>query len=157
MESLGIDFRMLIAQIFNFLVLLFILNKFLYKPILRYFDARKKKIEEGLVNSEKITKQLADIETKKAEILRQAQDQAKLLITQERKLAEDEKSKIIEEAKNKAVEEIKKGEVIARQELVKAKDEIKKEAVLIASLMTKKIMADLTDEDRHKLIEDTLK
>ncbi len=157
MESLGIDIRMLVAQIFNFLVLFFLLNKFLYRPILKFLDERKKKIEEGLLNAEKMTKQLADLEEKKSELMHQAQNEANVLISQERKLAEEEKEKIVEEARQKAAEEIKKGEILAKQELQKAKEELRKEAVELAASMAKKLVQDIPGKEKHRLIEESLK
>ena len=43
MEQLGIEPLQLITQILNFAVLVFFLNKYLYKPILNTLETRKKK------------------------------------------------------------------------------------------------------------------
>ena len=48
MDKLGIEPVMLLTQVINFLVLVILLTKFLYKPILKLIDERRKKIEEGL-------------------------------------------------------------------------------------------------------------
>ena len=45
-SKLGIDWKLLIAQIINFLVLLFVLYKFAYRPILSMLEKRTKKIEK---------------------------------------------------------------------------------------------------------------
>ena len=54
--KLGIDWKFLIAQIVNFLVLLFVLYKFAYGPILAMLEKRQKKIEKGLKDAEAATK-----------------------------------------------------------------------------------------------------
>lgn len=156
MEALGIDFKLIIAQIFNFLVLLFVLKKFLYKPLLKIFAERKAKIEEGLVNSEKIKKELEEIESGKQKILLAAQKEAADLILEQRKFAQKEKEEIIEEARIKAGEEVKKGMALAKVEMEKARGELKKEAITIAESLTKKILLGLSQEEQHKLIKDSL-
>ena len=45
-KQFGINPILLAAQVVNFIVLLFIFKKLLYKPILKVLDERKKKIEE---------------------------------------------------------------------------------------------------------------
>lgn len=156
MEALGIDFKLIIAQIFNFLVLFVVLKKFLYKPLLKVFAQRKTKIEEGLLNAEKIKKELAEIEIDKQKILSSAQKEAADLILQQRKFAQKEKEEIIEEAKTKAGEEIKKGLILVEAEMEKARRELKKEAILIAEGLVKKILTGLSKDDQHKLIKDSL-
>lgn len=47
MEQLGIEPQLLLAQLVNFLIILFVLSKLLYKPILGMIEKRKKEIAEG--------------------------------------------------------------------------------------------------------------
>ena len=46
MENLGIDVKLLIAQVVNFALFLFIFHRFISKPFLRFLDSEKKKDEE---------------------------------------------------------------------------------------------------------------
>lgn len=156
MEALGIDFKLIIAQIFNFLVLLFVLKKFLYKPLLKIFAQRKAKIEEGLLNSEKIKKELEKIEEEKQKILTLAQKEAQNFQVEQRKTMQKEKEEIIEEARMKAAEEMKKGVSLAKAEMEKARLEIKKEAIMIAQSLVKKVLLGLSKEEQHKLLNKTL-
>lgn len=156
MEALGINFRLIIAQIFNFLVLLFVLKKFLYKPLLKIFEERKTKIEEGLINSEKIKKELEEIQKKKQAILTLAQKEAGGLILEQKKAAQREKEEIIEEAQKRADEEIKKGMFLAKTEMEKARLELRKEAIEIADSLVKKILFGLSKDQQHKLIKDSI-
>ena len=45
-NALGINLKILVAQLINFLVLFIVLYKFGYKPMLKFLDDRKDKIEE---------------------------------------------------------------------------------------------------------------
>lgn len=154
MESLGLDIKLLLAQVVNFLMLLFVLKKFLYRPILKVLDERKKKIEDSLANAEKINKELIKLEEEKAKILKAAQTEAVKLAAEEKKFAEEQKEKILEEAKKKATEEVAKGSVLAKQELEKAKKELREEVLRLTEVMTKKVLArGLSDQEKHELIK----
>ena len=69
LKEFGIQPTLLIAQIVNFLIILFILKKFFYKPIIKLLDDRKKKIEESLKNAELIEERLKQTEEKSAQII----------------------------------------------------------------------------------------
>ena len=51
-HSLGIDWKLLLAQGTNFLVVLIVLTFVLWKPLIRVLNERRKKIEAGLVYTE---------------------------------------------------------------------------------------------------------
>ena len=52
LAKLGIDWKLLIAQAVNFLVLLWILRRYAYGPILRVLEARTARIEQGLKDAQ---------------------------------------------------------------------------------------------------------
>jgi len=62
LSSLGIDLKILLAQLVNFGILIFLLSKFLYKPVLKMLDQRKKKIAESIKKAEEIEKKEIAIE-----------------------------------------------------------------------------------------------
>lgn len=158
MEGLGINFKLLLAQIVNFLVLLLILKKFLYKPILQFLDERKKKIEESLQNAEKINKELARIADERKQIVHQASLEAMRIIAESKRVAQEQKEEIIDEAKRKAQEELRKGVTLARQELEKARSELRQEAIILGEAMARKILQErLTPEEKRKLTDEMLK
>lgn len=72
-EVFGINWKLLVAQLINFTILVLILGKFVYKPILKALDARKKKIEEGVEFSDKAKKELASVEVMKSEEMKKAE------------------------------------------------------------------------------------
>lgn len=100
LNSFGFDPILLLAQIVNFLILLWVLKRFLYKPILSMLAHRKQAIEEGLKNAEEAQKRLDNAINEQKRILRQAQMEAK---------------KMIEDAKNHAIELINNAQDQAKQ------------------------------------------
>lgn len=116
LQSLGIDWKLLIAQIINFLILLLILRKFLLGPIVKMLGERKSKIAQGLkdAQSAEVKLQHADIEAKRA--VSKSMQEAQIIIASAKKEAENEKNKIITEAQEKAAKTIKNAQERAKRE-----------------------------------------
>ncbi len=109
MEKLGLDWKVLVAQVVNFGLLLFIMQRFLYKPLMKALDERNKKVKNALEDSQKIEEKLKSIEKKEAQLLDLARDKAKKEREEIIGIALAEKEKIVEEAKNSANREVEKG------------------------------------------------
>jgi F-type H+-transporting ATPase subunit b len=62
LEGLGINFVQLVAQIINFLLLMYFLNGMVIRPILRNLDARRKRIEDSMENARLADERLANVE-----------------------------------------------------------------------------------------------
>ncbi len=50
--ALGLDYRILLAQFFNFAILLFVLWRFAYKPVFNILEERRAKIAKGISDSD---------------------------------------------------------------------------------------------------------
>ncbi len=140
MESLGLDIKLLIAQIINFGLLLFILSKVLYKPVIKLIDERNKKLNKAIEDSARIEKKLEKIEESKKELLSQARQKANEEREDIIKIAQEESRTIIDNAKKKAEKEIEKGLIT----LQTAKTEAEKD-------LTDKFMGEVTDNLLKKL------
>lgn len=145
MDALGIDFKLFLGQIINFLILLFILWRFAYRPILKMLNDRREKIAESLENAKKIEENLAKSEEKTQEAMKQAQIESEKMIENAKKLATEQKSEIITVAKTQAEKEIEKAKLAITQEKTKASEELKKEIAQLVSLATEKILSKKTD------------
>ncbi|HVF69376.1 MAG TPA: F0F1 ATP synthase subunit B [Xanthomonadales bacterium] len=84
LKNFGFEWTLFAAQIVNFLIIFWLLKKFLYKPVLKLLGERKKKIEDGLKNAEKAEKLLAETVQREEEILKKAQSEAKKLLDEAR-------------------------------------------------------------------------
>lgn len=84
-DEFGINPWLLGAQTINFLVVLFILKKFLYKPILETLEKRKEAIKQGIKNSEQATVLLEKMQEKEKKILKDAQTQARSILDSAKK------------------------------------------------------------------------
>lgn len=158
LAKLGIDWKLLIAQIVNFLILLFILYKFAYGPIVAMLEKRQKKIEQGLKDAEAAGKNLEKSEERQKEILRKARTEAKTIIEKSRTQAENSKSGIAAEAKSQAEKIIADAKVQIEQEKKKTIAEIKSEIGNLVAAATEKVIDEKLDEKKDKeLVEKAIK
>jgi len=104
LQSLGIYWPKLIAQIVNFGIVLFILWKFAYRPVLKILEERRQRVTEAMKNAEHAKAELAKADAARQEILNQANAQATKLIEEARAAAarvqEQETQKAIAAAKD---------------------------------------------------------
>ena len=104
LTQLGISWPKLIAQMVNFAIILFVLWKFAYRPVLKLLEDRRQRVAEAMANAEKAKADLARAEGARQEILNQANAQATKLIEEARAAAarvqEQETQKAIAAAKD---------------------------------------------------------
>ncbi|MEO0136123.1 MAG: F0F1 ATP synthase subunit B [candidate division WOR-3 bacterium] len=158
LTKLGINPLLLIAQIINFLILLWVLNKFLYKPILKLFKDRSSKIEEGIKTAEALKKQAAEAEEKHRQLIEEAKKEAHRIIEQATKLGDEEKKKIIALANEEARKIVEKTmqEINAEKQNIMA--EIKKEVgAMVVTLSAELIRKRLDEKTQRELIEEAIK
>lgn len=156
-HNLGINGKLLLAQAVNFLLLFFILQKFVFKRLFVFLDERKKRIEKGLeltTKAEHEMQRIADSRHRELENARKAGEEIlaenKTLATKQARdvanTARAEAEKIMLRAKSDA-------ETAKQDALVKAKEEMR-EAVLMVS---EKILArSLTKQDEERLAKEAL-
>ena len=80
MEQLGIEPKLLLAQIVNFLIIAFVLTKLLYKPILAMLEKRKKEIAQGLELTEKMRLAEEKYKEKEEKLLSEARREARTIV-----------------------------------------------------------------------------
>lgn len=157
-KDFGIDPLLLAAQIVNFLILLYILKRFAYKPILGVLEKRKQTISESLKNAEEIELKLQKTEEEREKALDKAAKEAKIVLDEAAKSAEG----IIQEARLKAQsdmeEMLEKGKESMQLERAQIQQELKEElAGLVALSLEKVINKSMSEKDQRKLIDDTVK
>ena len=147
LQSLGIDWKLLIAQIVNFLILLFLLRKFLYGPIVNMLSDRKKKIEQGLKDSEEARKRLEQTNEETKKILSSASNESEKIIKLAKQEIEEQTQKKIQETQDKAKEIMESSRKQALLEQEKIVERAKKEITDLAILISEKVMESKVDND----------
>src|SRR6266851_9506074 len=83
-DTFGWKWELFLSQVASFCIVAVLLRQFAYKPILAILEDRRRKIEEGQLNAEKIRKQLAEAEKRYQEILAKANADAQKMIDEAR-------------------------------------------------------------------------
>jgi len=144
--------------IFTFLVLLGLLARFAWRPLLAMLETRENMIRTALQDAEKATKEFEQLQEKSKQITVKARTEAQSIITESKSQAEKVKDEILQDAKGKASLIIKTAEEQIQAEKKKAIAEIRGEVVeLSLSVASKLIRRNLTSEDSQTLIEESLK
>src|SRR2546425_6466009 len=156
LHDLGIYWPKLIAQTVNFGIVLFILWKFAYRPVLAMLEQRRQKIAEGITNAEKIKAELAKTEAARQEVLAQANAQANKFIEEARAAAARVQEQETQKAIAAAEQIIAKAREAAAADHARMMAELKREIGRLVVETTARVTGKiLTVEDQQRLAEET--
>ena len=151
------DIGLLFWMFVSFGIVLFILKKFAWKPILDSVKEREDSIEEALAQAGKAKEELEKLQANNEDLLKQAREERDLLI----KEAREAKDNMISEAQGKAKDEADKILVSAREtiesEKIAAVAELKSQVAVLSIEIAEKILRDeLATEDKQKKLVNNL-
>jgi F-type H+-transporting ATPase subunit b len=155
LQTLGIQWPKLIAQTINFAIVLFVLWKWAYQPVLRMLELRRQKIAESMAQAERIRAELEATERQRTQILAQAQDQAQKLIEEARqaaaRLQAQEAQKAVAAAEQILAKAREAAELDRARMLAELKREIGRLVVQTTMAVTGKV---LTPEDQRRILDE---
>ena len=156
LQSLGVYWPKLIAQMVNFAIILFILWKFAYRPVLKILEERRQKVAEAMINAQKAREELARTEAQRQQVLAETNAQANKLIEEARAAA----ARVREEETQKAIKEaeqiVSKAREAAALERVRMLADVKRELGRLVVATTSKVTGKvLTPDDQRRLNEET--
>lgn len=158
LEDFGIQPILLLAQIINFIILLILLKKFLYKPVMKVLEDRKHKIETSLKQAEEIQKKLQFTETKQKEIIAKAESEATKIIGETKEASKKMQEEALIETNKKVEETLKKAKETIQLEREKMTKEVKADMANLVAETTKKVLnKTLTSQDNEGLVSKSLK
>lgn len=99
LQNLEIKWQLLLAQAVNFFILLFLLKKFLYKPLLKFLQDRREGIEKGLKKSELAEQQFREMRELHARELTKTRQEAQKIIDEAKKRAQEAQAQMLTAAK----------------------------------------------------------
>jgi len=147
--NIGLVFWMTLA----FGILLFILGKFAWKPIMKMIKERENTIEEALQTAEKTKLEMANLQLSNEKLLKEAKEEREALLREARKI----KDGIVLEAKHKATDEankiIESARLSIQNDKMAAITELKNQIASLSIEIAEKILnAELADKDKHNLL-----
>ncbi|MDD2400948.1 MAG: F0F1 ATP synthase subunit B [Clostridia bacterium] len=145
----------LLFSMINFLVLLVILNKFLYKPLLSMLDTRKEQISKDLDNAEIAKNEAQQMKEEYIKQMEQAKKDAQAIIDKATGLGEETKESIINQAREESIRITEKAQEMIRLEKEEALGQLRDEVSSLVVLAAGKVIGKTIDRETHeKFIND---
>ena len=153
-----VDPGLFIWTIVTFVVLLALLTKFAWKPLLSALEARQNTITKALDDAQKAKVELERLNQESEAIIRKARGEADAIITSSRADAQRLTEELRQKARSEADGIVKNAERQIQLETARALQQIRHEAAdLGVAIASKLIQRNITKEDNEKLIEETLR
>jgi F-type H+-transporting ATPase subunit b len=145
-QALGLNVQLLVEQGLAFVVLVFILGKFVYPALIKAIDDRRAAIEAGLAEAKESQEAAEAAESKVAELLEEARKEADDILAR----TQQESASMVADAESKAKVRAEQIVADARQQLqmdvTKARQALKKDTVELVALATERIIGEKLDE-----------
>lgn len=156
--TLGINWKLFVAQLINFAVILFIFWRWVVKPLGKALTERQKKIEQSLKTAEAMEQEKINLEKTKIEEMRKARNEAEEIIKSATTAAEQMKNKIVGEAHDQAAKLAEQTRAQLQAEKDKMIKEAKAELAEVVVTASEKILrAKLDPKKDRQLIDESLR
>ncbi len=147
-----------IWTILTFLVLLTLLAKFAWGPLLQALEGRQEAIRKALDDAQQAKGELERLHLESAQIIAKARQEADAIVTRSRADAESLREELRAKARAEAEAIVRSAERQIQAETARALQQIRHEAVdLSVAIASKIIQRNLTKEDNERLIDETLR
>jgi F-type H+-transporting ATPase subunit b len=154
-QQFGVYWPNLIAQVILFAIVYYVLKKFAFQAVIAMLEERRRRIEEGQLNAEKIKKQLAEAQAKYEEILARANADSQRLLEEVRasgdRLAEQKRQEAIAAAEQIALKAQESIALERNRVMAEMKHELGRLVVDTTARVTGKI---LSPEDQERINEE---
>ena len=145
----GIDWKLFVSQLVNFVLILVVLRTFVYRPLMKVLNKRRDRIEEGLVKAKQADQKMQEIHELQKEKLRETEREAVAILTQADAKRKKLEAEAAARAKEKEGELIKKAESLAESRRKELYLGLQKEA----GELVKSALAKATDEEPDQIDE----
>lgn len=140
LHTFGIDGRLIVIQIFNFVLLLAVLWYFLYTPVLKMLASREEKIRQGMEDAKKASEAREAAEGDKQAILSAANKEAEAVALRAKEHADVKASDIVASAEAKAQSVVKDAETKSEEIKIQARKDSEAEISKLAVLAAEKVL-----------------
>jgi F-type H+-transporting ATPase subunit b len=106
---LGVDWKLLVAQLFNFGVVIFVMWRWVYRPLQKVMDERTAKIEKGLEDAKNAAQARESATTEKEQVIADARLQAKEIIDEAERLSRESRDEQVTKTREEVEAIVKKG------------------------------------------------
>lgn len=149
-HNLGIEWKVILAQVVNFTILLFILKKFVLGPVLNILEARRERIEKAIHQAQGVEDKMREIESMKESVLAEAREKAGEIIAKTEAAAVKVQESLIAEGHKKAEKILADAAARMNLEGEKLRDEIKRDISGLIADATERSVGDIFDANAQR-------
>jgi F-type H+-transporting ATPase subunit b len=152
LDALGINLKILFALLLNFAVLLFILWRFAYRPILNLLKQRREKVSQGVHDAKAAEIKLNEAKDKEKAVIIEARKEAQNIIDEVKERAENKKQAILDKAKEEVGQVINAEKKKIQEEKADTLKSIKADISDLVILAVERVMKEKIDSRTDKKI-----
>jgi F-type H+-transporting ATPase subunit b len=143
-------------QVINFLVLLFILKRVLFKPIREIIEKRRSLIQQRIEEAEKTKKEAMELKENYQHDMDGLHELKSRMLEKMNEEVEQERKRLIGRAEEEAAKVIEKEKAVFDTEKARHEAELKDTAIEAVTLFATNLLKDVSDENLHKAIYEKL-
>lgn len=150
MEALGIDPKLLVAQLVNFGLFAFIFLKFMYKPFKAYLEKQQGEENEKTRLLAELQKKEEKLDVRQKEVLAEARAQALSIVKEAEVLAHAKREEMMKAAQEEVAKFKKKAEKDIEDDRARMQDDIREKVVKTSEILASSALREFIDEKQHK-------
>jgi len=154
LEALGINPAFLLSQVVNFLILFAGLYFLLWNPILKMFDQRKQRIQQGLEDAERAREERERAEVEFNKRLEEAAQERERIIARAREEGQEERKAILAEAEQEAQRVLVGAREEAGSERERILRDLRGQVAVLAIAAANRLIGEALDEQRQRRLVD---
>lgn len=157
-STLGLNWKLFLAQLINFGIVVFILWKWVFKPVVLALESRRKKIEDSVKHAEEIEKRMQETQREREGMIMQARKDAEDIAKKAQTAAEQTKKEIVENAKAESERILNQTKAAVAAEKDQMLKEVREEIATLVVGASERILREKLDEKKDReLIQSALK
>ncbi len=154
LQTLGVNWGMLIAQMINFGVLLGALTFLLYKPVLKVIDDRRERVRQSMDHAAALERQVADMEKDRKKQMHEFDERMKQLLAESRAQGEALKKGIVDTAQADVTLMLEKGRKQLEDDKRKLLADLQKTVTTVSVHLAEKILKrEFSDSDQKRVLD----
>jgi len=158
MEKLGINPILILTQVFNFFVLMFLLKKFLYKPVLAMLDKRRVDAERTVQLKQELEKQKESADKEKEAAVLEGRREADRIMKDAQTKGEGLAKQMEEKAKSQSEDIVNHGQEQLKMQEQEIRTKLSGEVSRTALEAAQTVLQDsLTEAQKKKVLEESVK
>jgi F-type H+-transporting ATPase subunit b len=157
LETLGINWMWFVGQLINFGIVMFVLWKWIYKPVSLKLQERSEKIETALADADRIQQEKREFDVWKQEEMAKARQQAAEIVSKAQSDASKVKDQVVQDTKEEQDRVVYQARAQMEEDERKILSEAKNQIATMVTSATEKILRKKIDKETDKkLIEESL-